>query len=270
MSAQRPSSGNANAGSSSRAARMRRVSLSAASGGVHDRGGVPGREHESVGVGEPGPADVPAHRAREHGREQEVHLRARAARVAALPVVEGEVDELVDDVLDDLPVGERRLRVGVQPLDCIGFQRLHGGRIAVKDGCQPVVRRRKRCVARGTKTSRIAADHASAARTGCCIGHAWIHRGGIGTAEQRARRRRHRTGRVPVGDDLQPGYPAVPLRDRVRMVAAVGAIMAGLVLSGDLLKDVPTEELTDLTRDAVHDLLDGRGAPRSRRTRRAI
>jgi AcrR family transcriptional regulator len=63
--------------------------------------------------------------------------------------------------------------------------------------------------------------------------------------------------------------PTVPLRDRVRMVAAVGAIMAGLVLSGDLLKDVPTEELADLTRDAVHDLLDGRGARRSRRTRRA-
>jgi AcrR family transcriptional regulator len=56
--------------------------------------------------------------------------------------------------------------------------------------------------------------------------------------------------------------PAVPLRDRVRMVAAVGAIMAGLVLSGDLLKDVPTEELADLVRDAIGDLLVSPSAPR--------
>jgi AcrR family transcriptional regulator len=63
--------------------------------------------------------------------------------------------------------------------------------------------------------------------------------------------------------------PAVPLRDRVRMVAAVGAIMGGLVLSGDLLKDVPSEELAALTRDAVHDLLGGRGTRRSGRSRRA-
>ncbi len=44
--------------------------------------------------------------------------------------------------------------------------------------------------------------------------------------------------------------PSVPLRDRVRMISAVGAIMAGLVLSGDMLKDVPSEELADLVRDA--------------------
>ena len=63
--------------------------------------------------------------------------------------------------------------------------------------------------------------------------------------------------------------PAVPLRNRVRIISAVGAIMASLVLSGDMLKDVPPEELADLTRDAVNDLLDGRGTRRSRRTRRA-
>jgi AcrR family transcriptional regulator len=59
--------------------------------------------------------------------------------------------------------------------------------------------------------------------------------------------------------------PAVPLRDRVRMVAAVGAIMGGLVLSGDLLKDVPSEELADLVRDAIGDLLVSRSAPRRKR-----
>jgi AcrR family transcriptional regulator len=59
--------------------------------------------------------------------------------------------------------------------------------------------------------------------------------------------------------------PAVPLRDRVRMVSAVGAIMAGLVLSGDLLKDVPSEELADLVREVIGDILVSRPAPRRRR-----
>jgi hypothetical protein len=48
------------------------------------------------------------------------------------------------------------------------------------------------------------------------------------------------------------------------MTSAVGAIMGGLVLSGELLKDVPSAELADLMRDAVRDLLGGRG----KRTRR--
>ena len=54
--------------------------------------------------------------------------------------------------------------------------------------------------------------------------------------------------------------PAVPLRDRVRLTSAVGAIMGGLVLSGDMLNDVPSAQLADLLRDAVHDLLGGRTA----------
>jgi AcrR family transcriptional regulator len=60
--------------------------------------------------------------------------------------------------------------------------------------------------------------------------------------------------------------PSVPLRDRVRMTSAVGAIMGGLALSGELLKDVPSAELADLMREAVRDLLGGRGK-RTRRTR---
>ena len=59
--------------------------------------------------------------------------------------------------------------------------------------------------------------------------------------------------------------PAVPLRDRVRMISAVGAIMAGLVLSGDMLKDVPSGELADLVRDVIGDILVSRSAPRRRR-----
>ncbi len=59
--------------------------------------------------------------------------------------------------------------------------------------------------------------------------------------------------------------PAVPLRNRVRMISAVGAIMAGLVLSGDMLKDVPSDELPDLVRDVIGDILVSRPAPRRRR-----
>jgi AcrR family transcriptional regulator len=59
--------------------------------------------------------------------------------------------------------------------------------------------------------------------------------------------------------------PEVPLRDRVRMVSAVGAIMGGLVLSGDLLKGAPSTELADLMRDAIGDLLVTRPARRRRR-----
>jgi len=60
--------------------------------------------------------------------------------------------------------------------------------------------------------------------------------------------------------------PAVPLRDRVRMTSAVGAIMAGLVLSGDMLKDVPSEELADLVREVIGDILVS--APATRRSPR--
>ena len=70
--------------------------------GVDERHGVPGREDEAVGEGAPGSQNVPAHRAGEQGAQHEVDLRAGAAGMARLAVVEGQVDELVDDVLDDL------------------------------------------------------------------------------------------------------------------------------------------------------------------------
>jgi AcrR family transcriptional regulator len=59
--------------------------------------------------------------------------------------------------------------------------------------------------------------------------------------------------------------PKVPLRDRVRLVCALGAIMGGLVLSGDMLKDVPSKELADLMRDAIGDLLSSRPVARRKR-----
>ncbi len=73
---------------------------------VRERDRVAGREDETVGEASPRPHEVPPHRARQHQREEEVHLRARSTRVAALPVVQREVDELVDDVLEHVPLGE--------------------------------------------------------------------------------------------------------------------------------------------------------------------
>ncbi|MFZ2059055.1 MAG: TetR/AcrR family transcriptional regulator [Acidimicrobiales bacterium] len=47
----------------------------------------------------------------------------------------------------------------------------------------------------------------------------------------------------------------IDLRDRVRMACALGAVMGGLILSGDAFSDVPFAELRTMLRDAVHDLL---------------
>jgi AcrR family transcriptional regulator len=56
--------------------------------------------------------------------------------------------------------------------------------------------------------------------------------------------------------------PETPLHDRVRMVCAAGAIMGGLVLSGDMLKDAPSDELANLMRGAIGDLLGSRPSRR--------
>ena len=74
---------------------------------VDERHGVAGREHEPVGERPPRAEHVPPHRAREHERDEHVDLRPRAAGMAALPVVQREVDELVDQVLGEFPHRER-------------------------------------------------------------------------------------------------------------------------------------------------------------------
>ena len=83
---------------------------------VHRGNGVPGRQHEPVREPQPRPADVPAHRPREHQREEHVHLGPGPAGVPALAVVEREVQALVDDVADDLPAREVGLGGGEEAL----------------------------------------------------------------------------------------------------------------------------------------------------------
>lgn len=48
---------------------------------------------------------------------------------------------------------------------------------------------------------------------------------------------------------------SVPLRTRVRLACAIGALMTGLVLSGEVFEDVPSGTLGGLLREVVRDLL---------------
>jgi AcrR family transcriptional regulator len=53
--------------------------------------------------------------------------------------------------------------------------------------------------------------------------------------------------------------PSVPVRERVRLACAIGALMGGLIMTGGAFADVPTEQLADMFREAVGDLLDEPG-----------
>ena len=118
VSAQRPSSGNAKRASPV-ALVARPVSLVEHREGGSRRAARCGRPTARIGRAkrQPRPAQVPAHGARQHQRQQHVDLRARAARMAALAVVQRQVDRLVDDVLDDLPALEVGLGGLVQGVD---------------------------------------------------------------------------------------------------------------------------------------------------------
>ena len=48
---------------------------------------------------------------------------------------------------------------------------------------------------------------------------------------------------------------SIPLRTRIRIGCAVGALVGGLALSGDLLGGVPRETMQELLGEAVRDLL---------------
>jgi len=73
----------------------------------------------------------------------------------------------------------------------------------------------------------------------------------------------HRDRHDAEHDDLEMrfrevlGDAAIPLRERVRMACAFGAVMGGLVLAGDVFADVPSDQLGGLLREAVDGLLVG-------------
>lgn len=49
--------------------------------------------------------------------------------------------------------------------------------------------------------------------------------------------------------------PRLPLRDRVRMACSFGAVFAGLFMSGNAFEGTTDQEMGDLLREAVRDLL---------------
>lgn len=49
--------------------------------------------------------------------------------------------------------------------------------------------------------------------------------------------------------------PALPLPLRVRMACSIGAVMGALMGAGQAFADVPADELADMVRGAVHDLM---------------
>jgi len=80
---------------------------------------------------------------------------------------------------------------------------------------------------------------------------------------QAALEKLHRTDHDAEHDDIQEKFrrmladPRVPLRDRVRMACSFGAVFAGLFMSGDAFEGTSNDELGDLLRDVVHDVLAG-------------
>jgi AcrR family transcriptional regulator len=51
--------------------------------------------------------------------------------------------------------------------------------------------------------------------------------------------------------------PRVPLRDRVRMAASFGVVFTSLFLAGDTFASTTNQELGDMLRDIIHDVLQG-------------
>ncbi len=80
---------------------------------------------------------------------------------------------------------------------------------------------------------------------------------------QAALEKMHREEHDAEHDDIQDQLrrvlsdPRVPLRDRVRMACSFGAVFAGLFMAGDAFEKTSNEQLGDLLREAVHDVLAG-------------
>jgi len=77
---------------------------------------------------------------------------------------------------------------------------------------------------------------------------------------QAALEKLHREDHEAEHDDIQAQFrrvladSRVPVKDRVRMACSFGAVFSGLFLAGEAFGTEP-EELADMLRDAVHDLL---------------
>ena len=92
---------------------------------VHQWNRVARRQDEPIHEGTPGPAQVPAHRAREQQGHEEVDLGPRSTGMPALPVVERQVDRFVDQLAQQLPVLEGPFGLLIEPVRGPGLNGRH-------------------------------------------------------------------------------------------------------------------------------------------------
>jgi AcrR family transcriptional regulator len=84
-----------------------------------------------------------------------------------------------------------------------------------------------------------------------------LHQRNHNALEELTNNERHRAE----NDDIEQQFrrvlesPAIPLAQRVRMACSLGAVVGPLVGGEGLFGDVPIEEIAELVRDAVGDLL---------------
>jgi AcrR family transcriptional regulator len=84
-----------------------------------------------------------------------------------------------------------------------------------------------------------------------------LHQRNHSALEELTNNERHRAE----NDDIEQQFrrvlesPAIPLAQRVRMACSLGAVVGPLVGGEGLFGDVPIEEIAELVRDAVGDLL---------------
>jgi AcrR family transcriptional regulator len=64
--------------------------------------------------------------------------------------------------------------------------------------------------------------------------------------------------------------PRVPVTARIRLAGALGVVMSGLLLAGEMFPEVPTEELKTELRGAVRDVLAPVAAVQGEATRRDV
>ena len=78
---------------------------------------------------------------------------------------------------------------------------------------------------------------------------------------QAALEKLHRKDHDAEHEDLQQRFrqmladPAIPLRDRVKMASSFGAIFSVLFMAGDAFEGTTTQELGELLRQTIHDIL---------------
>jgi AcrR family transcriptional regulator len=83
---------------------------------------------------------------------------------------------------------------------------------------------------------------------------------------QAALEKLHRKDHSDDHDDIQQRFrqalsdPSLSLHDRVRMACSLGAVFGGLFMAGDAFDSASGAELRSLVRDAVRDVVTGRGA----------